>query len=617
MLVAILLPTLMSAFLLSGLFDVFGSSGEPQSDFNGTDVDDSISGNNAENTILGFDGDDNIHGFRGDDSIFGGDGDDQLQGGSGKDVVGGGTGDDFIQGYFGNDKLYGDDGNDQILGGADNDTLVGGDGDDQLQGDEGDDRLYGGDGQDTLFGNNGDDNLFGSGDDTLFGGTGNDLLVMKDDLGQGSMSGDAGDDVLVATGSGTILTGGEGADKFWTLGTEITDSADDTIITDYDPAEDVIAFFTQLGLQPGLFNFVLTDVTTDEGAGTRVDLTGPNGQDVGAGSVTILGVAAADLDTSPFYIVPATTSADAPGFYSLLEESAQNQTASGNNNQASTSIQTLAERQTITGTDADDILVGDALENTITGGLGNDSIDGLGGDDEIIGGQNNDTIEGGEGDDYILGNEGNDTINGEDGRDIIYGGDGVDELRGGADDDNVYGGSGDAIFGGLGDDTIHVRGELTSETTVEGNKDEDRIYTEYSDITISGGQDADAIWLDNLDTDTAATILGFDSTEDIMVVEATYIPSGVGDTAPANFSVDDVTYTLTEQTVDGVVQTTVTPTVDLTGTGSTGFYAMTPFILVGVAQSDVDTDAFKVVVTDTQEANTNLFVRETLDGLTG
>ncbi len=563
MLVAILLPTLMSAFLLSGLFDVFGSNSEPQDDFNGTDVDDSISGNNAENTILGFDGDDNIHGFRGDDSIFGGDGDDQLQGGSGKDVVGGGTGDDFIQGYFGNDKLYG------------------------------------GDGQDTLFGNNGDDNLFGSGDDTLFGGTGNDLLVMKDDLGQGSMSGDAGDDVLVATGAGTILTGGEGADKFWTLGTEITDSADDTIITDYDPAEDVIAFFTQLGLQPGLFNFALTDVTTDEGTGTRVDLTGPNGQDVGAGSVTILGVAAADLDTSPFYIVPATTSADAPGFYSLLEESAQNQTASGNNNQARTSIQTLAERQTITGTDADDVLVGDALENTITGGLGNDSIDGLGGDDEIIGGQNNDTIEGGEGDDYILGNEGNDTINGEDGRDIIYGG------------------SGDAIFGGLGDDTIHVRGELTSETTVEGNKDEDRIYTEYSDITISGGQDADAIWLDNLDTDTAATILGFDSTEDIMVVEATYIPSGVGDTAPANFSVDDVTYTLTEQTVDGVVQTTVTPTVDLTGTGSTGFYAMTPFILVGVAQSDVDTDAFKVVVTDTQEANTNLFVRETLDGLTG
>ena len=615
MIAAALVAGLLALWSLTGIVDMFDDLTDPNQ--TGDDDSDALFGDVRSNILDGQGGDDILTGNGSADELYGGAGDDLLYAGSGQDFAGGGEGNDIIYGFNGDDELFGGDGNDTVFGGGSRDTIVGGDGDDYLNGNVGHDVVYGGDGDDTLVGNEGNDNLFGSGNDWLSGGEDNDFLVLRDDLGTGSMFGGKGEDVLVAAGASSLMTGGQDADSFWTLGTNMTDSAQNNVITDYDPEEDVISFFVQQALQPTLYQFVLTEVTTDVGTGTRIDLAGPDGSDVGAGSITLLDVAPADVDTTDFFIIPATTGADEPGFFSLLEQTARQQEAGGPNNQATSVIKTLAERSTLDGTDGDDTLIGDDLENTITGGIGDDVIDGQGAADEITAGEGNDIIDAGEGNDFVLGNDGDDTINGEDGEDIIYGGSGADELRGGAGDDNVYGGSGDAIFGGLGDDTIHVRGELTSETTVEGNKDEDRIYTEYSDITISGGQDADAIWLDNLDTDTAATILGFDSTEDIMVVEATYIPSGVGDTAPADFSVDDVTYTLTEQTVDGVVQTTVTPTVDLTGTGSTGFYAMTPFILVGVAQSDVDTDAFKVVVTDTQEANTNLFVRETLDGLTG
>lgn len=619
MLIALLIPTLLTLWAIGGVFDAFGSGTDDTDDqgrtLNGSDGDDILDGADGNDSAYGGDGDDIIRGLLGNDQLFGGNGSDSLNGNDGNDTIGGGEGDDWIQGYFGNDRIFGDLGDDTLHGGAGNDTIIGGDGNDVLLGDLGNDILYGGDGDDTLSGGVGDDTLFGTGSDVLAGGADNDLLVMKDDLGDGSLDGESGDDILVATGAGTVMTGGDGADKFWTLGTNMTDTADDTVITDYDPTEDVITFFAQTGLQPGLYHFVLAEVATDLGLGTRIDLTGPNGSDVGAGSVTLLGIAPADVDTSAFYIVPATVSADEPGFYAQLAEAAQSQTAGAGNNQATSEIKTLAERQTINGTDSDDTLLGDAIENTISGGLGNDTLEGLGGDDDIIGGQGNDDILGGEGNDYLLGNDGDDAINGQGGNDILYGGDGADTLNGGAGVDNVYGGNGDTIFGGLGDDLIHVRGALANGATVEGNNDNDRIYSEYGNVTVSGGRGEDTIWLDNLDTDTSATIVGFDSAEDVMLIEATYVPSGPGDTAPGGLSINDVTWVLSEQTINGVVQTSVTPTVDLSGTTSTGSYEMTPFVLVGVASADVDTASFRIIETGAIEANSNFFVSETFETL--
>lgn len=54
------------------------------------------------------------------------------------------------------------------------------------------------------------------------------------------------------------------------------------------------------------------------------------------------------------------------------------------------------------------------------------------------------------------------------------------------------------------------------------------------------------IWLDNFDIDMVVIIFGFDSIEDIMVVEVIYILSGVGDIVLVDFLVDDVFYILIE-----------------------------------------------------------------------
>jgi RTX calcium-binding nonapeptide repeat (4 copies) len=66
----------------------------------------------------------------------------------------------------------------------------------------------------------------------------------------------------------------------------------------------------------------------------------------------------------------------------------------------------------VSGTDADDILVGTAIAERINGNAGNDTIDGNGGNDSIFGDAGDDRIicDSGDGSDVIDGGEGNDTL---------------------------------------------------------------------------------------------------------------------------------------------------------------------------------------------------------------
>ncbi|MFY1027804.1 S8 family serine peptidase [Actinobacillus seminis] len=82
-------------------------------------------------------------------AFWGTEGDDRLFGGNGNDIIRGGSGRDIIVGEHaadsvmgGNDILYGDGGDDRIMGGGGNDTLYGGMGDDYLGGGAGDDIIY-------------------------------------------------------------------------------------------------------------------------------------------------------------------------------------------------------------------------------------------------------------------------------------------------------------------------------------------------------------------------------------------------------------------------------------------------------------------------------------------
>jgi Ca2+-binding RTX toxin-like protein len=102
----------------------------------------------------------------------------------------------------------------------------------------------------------------------------------------------------------------------------------------------------------------------------------------------------------------------------------------------------------ISGSDADDLVVGTNFREQISGLGGNDTLIGLGGDDTLLGGDGNDSLLGGSGEDLLMGGAGND---------LIVGGFGADLLVGGAGNDTMGGGSGPDAFDfddGFGHDLI-------------------------------------------------------------------------------------------------------------------------------------------------------------------
>jgi Ca2+-binding RTX toxin-like protein len=178
-----------------------------------------------------------------------------LVGSENDDMIVGGYFDDTLDGGVGGrDQIYGHEGNDLLLaapstpgssygtvlwGGTGNDTLQGSSGSEQLFGEDGDDLIYGGDGNDylqdgagsdTMDGGAGDDELIWEGKDGadhLFGGAGNDNLSILLSDGAGKLNFDGGDgndlvQIYRLTGSGwgkatATLAGGAGVDTYRVL----------------------------------------------------------------------------------------------------------------------------------------------------------------------------------------------------------------------------------------------------------------------------------------------------------------------------------------------------------------------------------------------------------------
>jgi Ca2+-binding RTX toxin-like protein len=118
----------------------------------------------------------------------------------------------------------------------------------------------------------------------------------------------------------------------------------------------------------------------------------------------------------------------------------------------------------VTGSDFDDVILGNSRDNLLSGmngndilygALGNDTLRGGDGVDSLFGQAGNDNLAGGAGDDHVWGGENDDAIFGDDGNDYLYGENGRDTLNGGAGDDSLDGGFDafkDALTGGSGAD---------------------------------------------------------------------------------------------------------------------------------------------------------------------
>ncbi|QLE44366.1 calcium-binding protein [Nostoc sp. C052] len=491
------------------------------------DSDDVINGQGGDDVIDGKSGNDLLRGGAGNDSLFGGEGNDTLIGGKGVGVTGNdlSTANDYLDGGAGDDILNAESpsGNNLLSGGDGNDSLSTS-GIDSYRSEpnfrsSGNNTLDGGAGDDTLRAN------ISTGNNLLSGGDGNDSLDISGHItlldyfltssGNNTLNGGAGDDTLranISTGN-NLLSGGNGNDSFYLsptydfapsdLVTQTVDGGegDDLLSVDYTLAtEGIVTTFNATTnireVTAGTYRVSYKNIERLNISGTAYNdnIVGSNGNDTlstgDGGNDTINGgqgedVLSVDYSNSPGGI---RTTFNATSNIGVI--------TAGTNRVSYKNI----ERLNISGTDADDLIVGNSGDDTLSGGTsGNDTIDGGEGDDilfadysysntvrgirttfnpttnngeitertnrvsyknierlNISGTIDNDNIVGSNGNDTLFGGYGgNDTIIGGVGNDILIGGYGNNALTGGAGNDTLTGGGGnDSLYGGTGTDTF-------------------------------------------------------------------------------------------------------------------------------------------------------------------
>ncbi len=483
-------------------------------------------------------------------------GDDVLKGYESGDTLAGGDGKDTLYGHGGNDALSGQAGDDRVYGGDGDDVLSGGTGADTLEGGAGDDALDGGDGVDVLHGDAGADHLTGGlGDDQLEGGAGNDAYHFS--------AGDGRDSIRDNEGHNTIYLSGLPLDELYfrregdALAVYFANSPDDRIRLEdfFDPVTQLAKYGLTMDLGGGqqrwldpealdlasLAGTALNDVirgntldnaisglagsdTINAGAGDDV-LDGGADDDLlfgEAGNDRLVGGSGDDLldggtgadqmaggDGDDMYVVD-----DAGDAVSELDGSGSDTVRSSVSFALPEDVETLelvgVADVDATGTDAANVLIGNAGNNQLTGMAGDDVLQGGAGNDVLAGGEGSDVLDGGAGADQMIGGSGDDLYYvGEsddviveqagEGLDVVYStanayvlSSGLEQIRlvegsgamdaTGSDDgnvltgnsnDNVLDGAGgaDTLVGGAGDDTYVVdsQADLVVELADEGS----------------------------------------------------------------------------------------------------------------------------------------------------
>lgn len=224
-------------------------------------------------------------------------------------------------------------------------------------------------------------------------------------------------------------------------------------------------------------------------------------------------------------------------------------------------------RNSVIGTDGDDMLLGTACADEILGKDGNDIIDGRAGDDVtdggagddhivggngndiLCGGYGNDIIFGGSGDDQISGGAGDDRLFGDEGNDTVFGDDGNDQINGGSGNDALFGGNGnDLVSGDAGDDKLEGNG---GDDLLAGGDGNDVVSGGNGDDKIDGGAGADLL-LDNAGQDTVSGGEGNDHVAVALDGDRDVYDGGAGtDTLDLSSSESEVDVDLAEGSAEG------------------------------------------------------------------
>jgi Ca2+-binding RTX toxin-like protein len=358
-----------------------------------------------------------VFGMGGDDKLVAGYYTDSLSGGDGADILDGRASQylNFADGGAGNDTIY--------LGGPNSFTIA-----------------YGGDGDDTIY------SMW-----TAYGGAGNDLIVAQVTYGYGvpAVWGEAGDDELRAAASGTVMIGGDGADRL-TGGT----GADKLYSAN---ATDLGVLIDDVGRE----HDVLAGGAGDDflGAGYGDDVDGGDGKDTL--SLSLAGASAGvTFDTAAIVSSqPATVFGGTIKYVEILTYLRGTDFAD---------TLTLATQSTLLTVDAgagNDVITSDGSSVSVMGGAG---------DDRFVSGPAGDIFDGGAGIDTIdysvyaaavsvtlsaaIGANGDQLFNIEN----IVGSKFADTLRGDPYDNTIHGGLGDDVIdGGAGRDMADYSGLST------------------------------------------------------------------------------------------------------------------------------------------------------------
>jgi Ca2+-binding RTX toxin-like protein len=168
-----------------------------------------------------------------------------------------------------------------------------------------------------------------------------------------------------------------------------------------------------------------------------------------------------DFDIVHYNLVAGAVEVD------LLAGYAKDRDVSGN-----TGTDTIANVESVRGSNFDDLIAGDDGFNNLNGNGGDDVVEGRGGADNLTGGSGNDQLFGGDGDDFVDGGEGDD---------LLFGGSGIDELVGGEGTDTFQVSVLSHMFEG---DGFHW---FDSPNIVDFNRDEDVLrFTDLVDINNDG-----------------------------------------------------------------------------------------------------------------------------------
>jgi Ca2+-binding RTX toxin-like protein len=313
----------------------------------------------------------------------------------------------------------------------------------------------------SIIGTAGDDVINGtSGSDDIQGLAGNDILIGG--AGADTLNGGAGYDTASYANAAKGLVASLAAPS-----TNTGDAKGDTYVSIEN-------------LTGSNFNDLLSgndgNNILDGGAGNDI-LSGDNGDDILIG-----GAGADELRGGTGHTTASYITATAGVTASLGNHSINTGDAKGD---------TYSHVQNLTGSNFDDVLIGDIDDSVLIGNAGNDRLDGNAGNDTLIGGAGADTLIGGAGNDTasyetattgvtaslanvavntgdaagdtyssvenLKGSAFNDILIGDAGNNILQGGAGNDRLDGGAGDDRLTGGAGNDTFvirAGSGHDTI-------------------------------------------------------------------------------------------------------------------------------------------------------------------